>query len=144
MYHVLSSQENSVSASFVKLDLLFLAALGRHCCTWAFSSGGVRASPCGGFSLYGGFSRCGAQALGLRGFSVVAQGSSGRSHRLLEHGLNGCGRLYLWHLHLPGPGIEPCPLHCWVGSYPLDSQEISSAQTGHVRLFLIWFLPTYH
>ena len=69
MCHVLSSQENSVSASFVELNLLFLAALGRHCCTWAFSSGGVRASSCGGFSC------CGAQALGHRGFSVVEQGS---------------------------------------------------------------------
>ena len=85
MCHVLSSQENNVSASFVKINSLFLAALGRHCCVWAFSSGGMQVSPCGGFS-------CGrAQALGHTGFSIVAQGLSSHGSWALEHGLNGCG-----------------------------------------------------
>ena len=35
-----------------------MAVLGLHCCTWAFSSCSVQAFHCGGFSC------CGARALG--------------------------------------------------------------------------------
>ena len=70
--------------SFLKKLLsiyLFLAALGLHCCTWAFSSCGeqgllfiaVRGLLCGGVSCYG------AQALGAQ-TSVVA-----------AHRLSSCG-----------------------------------------------------
>ena len=54
---------------------LLLFVLDIHCCAWAFSScgewgllssGGVQASRCGGFS------RCGAQALGARALGTWA------------------------------------------------------------------------
>ena len=47
-----------------------LAALGLRCCVLAFSSCGVRASHCGGFSY------CGARALGAWASVVVARGLS--------------------------------------------------------------------
>ena len=51
---------------FLKLIIhLFLAVLGPHCRTWAFSSCGVWASHCSGFSC------CGAEARG-EWASVVA------------------------------------------------------------------------
>ena len=72
----------------------FLAVLGLCCYTWAFSSCskqgllsscGARASHCGGFSC------CGAQALGHVGSVVV-----------------GCtGLVALWHVKFPRPGVEP-------------------------------------
>ena len=64
------------SRIFFKINLfiyLFLAALGLRCCAWAFSGCGARASHCGGFSY------CGAQALGAGASVVVA------------HALSGCG-----------------------------------------------------
>ena len=82
--------------------LFILAALGLRCCTWAFSSCGergllflrcgARASHCGGFSC------CGARALGTWASVVVACGlsSCGALAQLL-HGM--------WDL--PRPGIEP-------------------------------------
>ena len=47
---------------------IFLAALGFHCCAWAFSSCGERGLLCCGVraSHCGGFSCCGARALGMR------------------------------------------------------------------------------
>ena len=55
-------------------SFLFVVALCLHCCTQAFSSCGERGllanSPCGGFS------GCGAQALGTRALVVAALGSS--------------------------------------------------------------------
>ena len=89
------------SFCFLNLFILFLAALGLHCCTWAFSSCGKRgllfvvvhrllivvASLC-----------CGAWALGMRASVVVA------------HGLSSCGiraQLLLAMWDLPGPGLEP-------------------------------------
>ena len=54
---------------------LFLAALGLHCCSWAFSScreQGLLSSCNAGTSHFDGFS-CGAQALG-------AQASVGAAH----------------------------------------------------------------
>ena len=62
---------------FFKLIYLFLAALNLRCCMRAFSSWrravatlrcGARASHCGGFSC------CGARALGARASVVVARG----------------------------------------------------------------------
>ena len=77
-----------------------MAALGLRCCAWAFSSCSERASHCGGFSC------CGAWALGTRasvavahGLSscgswasvVVARGLSSCGSRALEHRLSSCG-----------------------------------------------------
>ena len=63
----------SSSLIFFKKFNLFLAALGLHCHTWAFSSCGEQASHCGGFSCRR------AQALGVQASAVAA------------HGLSGCG-----------------------------------------------------
>ena len=56
----------------------FLAALGLRCCVWAFSSCGERGLLlCGGPASHcGGFSCCGAQALGVWASVVVACGLS--------------------------------------------------------------------
>ena len=43
---------------------LFMAALGRYCCTWAFCSCGTWVSCCGGFSCF--------QAQGLDSWASVA------------------------------------------------------------------------
>ena len=51
----------------------------------AFSSCGARASHCGGFSC------CGAQALGARDSVVVACGLSSCVSRALEHRFSSCG-----------------------------------------------------
>ena len=73
---------------------IYLAALGLRCCAWAFSSCGewgllfrcgAQASHCGGFSC------CGAQALGARASVIVAWGLSSRDSRALEHRLSSCG-----------------------------------------------------
>ena len=66
--------------------------------------GGVRASHCGGFSC------CGARALGPRASVVVACGLSSCCSRALEHRPSNCGaRAFLlrsmWDL--PRPGLEP-------------------------------------
>ena len=47
---------------------IYLVELGLYCCVQAFSSCGVRASHCGGFSC------CGTWALGTRASVVVARG----------------------------------------------------------------------
>ena len=90
-----------------------MAALGLHCCARAFSSWrragaplpwGARASHCGGFSC------CGARALGMWVSVVVAHGLSSCGSRTLEHRLSSCGaRAYLLRgmRDLPGPGLEP-------------------------------------
>ena len=65
---------------------------------------GVRASYCGGFSC------CGARALGARASVVVAHGLSSCGSRALEHRLSSCGTLasLLCSMRdLPRPGIEP-------------------------------------
>ena len=73
--------------------------LGLRCSVWAFSSCGERgqlfvavhgllivvASHCGGFSC------CGAQALGVRASVVVACGLSSCGSQALEHRLSSCG-----------------------------------------------------
>ena len=57
-------------------------------------------SPCGSRASHrGGFSCCGAWALGCAGFSSCV-------FRAREHRLSSCGSMW----NLPGPGIEPvCP-----------------------------------
>ena len=61
---------------------------------------GVWASHCGGFSC------CGAQALGARASVVVAQGLSCSA---------ACGIF-------PDQGLNPCPLHWQADSYPMRHQ----------------------
>ena len=63
----------------------FLVALGLHCCAWAFSSCGERASHGGGFSC------CGARALGAWASVVVAHGLSSCDLQALECRLGSCG-----------------------------------------------------
>ena len=81
---------------FFFLIYLFLAALGLRC--------GARASHCGGFSC------CGAWALGAWASVVVARRLSSCSSRAPEHGLSSCGaqaQLLPGMWDLPGPGLEP-------------------------------------
>ena len=65
---------------FLKINLfisLFLAALGLRCCVRAFSSCGERGLLCScdaRASHCGGFSYCGARAVGVRASVVVARG----------------------------------------------------------------------
>ena len=75
----------SLSFFFLIFIYLFLAALGLRCCTRAFSSCGVRASRCGGFSC------CGAWALSTWASVVVAHGLSSCGSQALEHRLSSCG-----------------------------------------------------
>ena len=72
---------------------LFLAALGLRCWVQAFSS-------CSEWGLLfvvvhrllcGGFSCCGARAVGMRASVVVAHGLSSCGLRALEHRLSSCG-----------------------------------------------------
>ena len=88
---------------FIYFIYLFLAALGLHCCAWAFSICGERggalcctawASHCGGFSC------CRARALGTRASVVVVHGLSCST---------ACGIF-------PDQGSNPCPLHWQVDS----------------------------
>ena len=73
---------------------MYLAALGLHCCVWAFlwlrKAGstlccGMQASHCGGFSC------CRVWALSARTSVVVAHGLSSCGSQALEHRLNSCG-----------------------------------------------------
>ena len=74
----------------------FLAVLGLHCCTWAFSSCGKQSTLQVGCTS---FSSCGAQALECKA-SVVAM-----------HGLRfvilGLSCPAACEILVPGPGIEP-------------------------------------
>ena len=72
----------------------FLAVLGLHCCAWAFSSCGEQgATPrCGARASHcGGFSYCGAWALGTWVPVAMALGLSSCGSRALEHRLSSCG-----------------------------------------------------
>ena len=81
--------------SFLKnlFYLLFLAVLGLRCCTHAFSSCSERELlRCGaGASHCGGFSCCGARALGTQASVVVAHGLGSCGSWALEHRLSSCG-----------------------------------------------------
>ena len=59
-----------------------MVVLGLRCCAWAFSSCGERGLLFA--AVHGGFSCCGAWALGARTSVVVAQ-------RALERRLSSCG-----------------------------------------------------
>ena len=65
---------------------------------------GAQASHCGGFSC------CGARALGARASVVAARGLSSCGSRALERRLSSCGA-WAWLLcgmwDLPGPGLKP-------------------------------------
>ena len=75
--------------------IFFLAALGLHCC--------VRA-----FSICGGFSCCGARALGSRASVVVVHRLSSCGSQALELGLSSCGARAL------GPvGFSSCGSRAW-------------------------------
>ena len=73
-----------------------MAVLGLCCCTWAFSScgeGRARSTlHCGAWASHcGGFSCCGARALGAQASVVVAPGFSSCGSWSLEHRLSSCG-----------------------------------------------------
>ena len=79
---------------FIYFIYLFLASLGLCCCTRAFSScGGRGASLCCGSraSHCGGFSCCGARALGAQASVVVAHRLRSCGSRALERRLSSCG-----------------------------------------------------
>ena len=64
----------------------------------------MQASHCGGFSC------CGAQALGARASAVAACGLSSFGLRALQHSLSSCGaraQLLRGMWDPPGPGLEP-------------------------------------
>ena len=111
MYYTFFFFRNEV---FFKLFIYFLAVLGLCCCARAFCSCGewgratlhcsVRASHCGGFSC------CGAHAVGAWASVVVALGLSSCGSRTLERRLSSCGaqaQLLRGTWDLPGPGLEP-------------------------------------
>ena len=61
-------------------------------------------------SHFGGFSCCGAQALGMQASVAVARGLSSCGLQALERRLSSCGsRAQLLHgmWDPPGPGLEP-------------------------------------
>ena len=62
-----------------------MAALDLRCCARVFSSCGAQASHCGGFSC------CGAWALGAWASVVVACGLSSCGSQALERRLSSCG-----------------------------------------------------
>ena len=100
---------------------LFLAALGLRCCTQAFSScveWGLpfivvhRLPHCGGFSC------CGAWALGTRASVVVSHRLQSTGSVVVAHGPSrsaACGIL-------PDQGSNLCPLHRQADSQPLRHQ----------------------
>ena len=106
---------NCKDISFLSFFLSFFwAALGLCCCARAllqlWQAGailhyGLRASHCGGFSC------CGARALGTRASVVVARRpQSSRASVVIVCGLSSCGaraQLLCSMWDLPGPGIEP-------------------------------------
>ena len=90
-----------------------LAVLGFHCCTRGSSSCGEWGLilHCGAWASHcGGFSCCGAWALGVWASVAVARGLSSCGSWALECRLSSCGT-WAQLLHrmwdLPGPGIEP-------------------------------------
>ena len=101
-------------SGFFFLIYLFLAALGLHCCAWAFSRCCERGllfvavrdcnvSLLWLLLLWSMGSRCVASV-------VVAHGLSSCGSRALERRLSSCGaraKLFRGMWDLPGPGIEP-------------------------------------
>ena len=109
---------------------LFLAALGLHCCAWAFSSCGERGPPphCGARAPHcGGFSCCGAQAPGARASVVVARGLQSTGSVVVAHKPScsaACGIL-------PDQGPNPHPPHWQADSPPLRHQ---GSPQGHLLM----------
>ena len=68
-----------VGSSLLRAGFLYLQQAGAtlRCGAWA--------------SHYGGFSCCGARALGMRASAVAAHGLSSCGSRALEHRLTSCG-----------------------------------------------------
>ena len=92
--NILCSEVNFYFIYLINLFILFLAALCLHCCVRAFlwlqGAGatfhcGVWASHCGGFSC------CGAQALGALASVVAARRLSSCGSQALERRLGSCG-----------------------------------------------------
>ena len=118
------------------LFILFLGALGLHCCMRAFLQlrrvgatlpCGARASHCSGFSC------CGARALGAQAAVVAARVLGSCGSRALERRHSSCGaRAQLLHglWDLPGPGLKPV-------SPALAGGFLTTAPPGkpHIRLF---------
>ena len=95
-----------------------------HCGTWA--------SHCGGFSC------CGAQALGAQASVGTAHGLSSCGSQALEHGLSSCGTWpccskacgIFW-----GQGSNPYSLHWQADSYPLYHQ---GSPNGYLLIDFVW------
>ena len=96
-------QPPHVNASHLHIfkNFAVVAAPGPCCCSPAFSSCGAKASRGGGFSC------CGAQALGMQGSVVVVHGLS----RSVARGI------------FPDQGSSPWSLHWQANSYPPYHQE---------------------
>ena len=81
--------DNSMYVCMYVCTYVFMAALGLHCCSRAFSSCGERellfVVVCSGFSC------CGARAVGAQTSVVVAHGLSSCGSWALEHRLSSCG-----------------------------------------------------
>ena len=87
-----------VRSSLLRAGFLWLRRAGATLCCDAW------ASHCGGFSF------CGAWALGLRTSVVVAHGPSSFGVQALERRLSSCGaraQLLRGMWNLPKPGLEP-------------------------------------
>ena len=112
---------SSASARFFKNFYLFLAALGLGCCTWVFSSCGVPASLCVGFSC------CRAQALGRMNCSSCNSWAPEQGSVVVVHGLScpvACGIL-------PARGRSRLPLH-----YKADFQHCTHQGSPRPEFYL--------
>ena len=98
----------TISSSALNYLFFFLiAVLGLWCCVQVFSSCGVRASHCGGFSY------CRAWVLGVQASIGVALSLRSCSPWALEHSLSCVSRAYfpaVCGIFL-GQGSNLCPLH---------------------------------
>ena len=98
---------------------------------------GTRASHCGGFSC------CGARALGMWASVVVECGLSSCGSRALERRLSSCGaRAQLLHgmWDLPGPGLEPVS-PALAGRFLTTVPPGKSQESFFVSLFSPNFIP---
>ena len=109
---------------------LFLAVLGLHCCARALSSCGER-----GLFFLG---VCWFLLLWSRGSRCVGFGSCGSG--ALECRLNSCGaRAQFLHGRIfLDQGLNQCPLHCQVDSYPLCHQK-----SPFFRFFTLRFIYSF-
>ena len=98
-----------------------------RCCAWA--------SHCGGFSC------CGAQALGTRATVVVAHGLSSCGSQALEHRLSSCGaraQLLRGMWDLPGPRLEPVSPALEGGFLITEPPGKSQYQLSNKQALQIW------